>query len=152
MRCSLVLTVLFLTPISTLASTIWVPDHHSTIQAAILATGPGDEVIVRPGTYVECIDFQGKAITVRSEAGRLVTTIDGNQMGSVVSFVNGESASSRLEGFTITNGLGSAGPYSGTGAGVHCDSASPTLVGNEIAGNLGGEERPFAAATSRARS
>src|SRR5215468_9160868 len=38
-----------------------------TIQSAIDVATDGDTVIVAPGTYVENIDFKGKAITVSSE-------------------------------------------------------------------------------------
>jgi hypothetical protein len=39
---------------------------------------------VAPGTYVDNINFKKKAIKVMSEEGADVTTIDGNQSGSVV--------------------------------------------------------------------
>ena len=73
----------------------------------------GDEVVVRPGTYEERIDFLGKAITVRSEQGPDVTVIDGGSpsnpdRGSVVVFENGEGPDSVLDGFTLTNGTGTA--------------------------------------------
>ena len=55
------------------AATITVDDDgkadYSSIQAAIDAANNGDEIIVSPGTYVETIDFNGKAITVRSASG-----------------------------------------------------------------------------------
>jgi len=54
---------------------------------------------------VENIDFVGKDITVKSELGSAVTTIDGNNAGSVVTFQSGEDEFSVLEGFTLTNGI-----------------------------------------------
>ncbi len=82
-----------------------VPADHSTIQAAIDAAAPGDAIVVAAGTYSETIDFRGKAITVRSSAGPLLTIIDGaNSGGSVVTAISGEGPATILEGFTITGG------------------------------------------------
>lgn len=113
-------------------TTLYVPDDHPTIQAAINAAAAGDTVIVRPGTYVEHIYFLGKAITVKSEKGPEVTIVDGEDFGTVVSFMNGETEQAVLEGFTITNGDGRYG------GGVHCAHSSPTIVGNVITENEGG--------------
>jgi len=66
------------------AVTIHVPSAEPTIQAGINEAVDGDIVLVAPGTYVENIDFDYKAIEVRSESGPLLTTIDGNFSGSVV--------------------------------------------------------------------
>jgi hypothetical protein len=63
-------------------------------------------VRVAPGVYVENINFNGKAITVVSEAGPNVTTIDGNRVTTVVTFGSGEGPNSIIEGFTIRNGGG----------------------------------------------
>ena len=58
--------------VAVLADTITVhPDgpptaDYATIQAAIAAADDGDCITVEPGTYVENIDFLGKAITVQS--------------------------------------------------------------------------------------
>ncbi len=123
--------------ISTGAATIYVPDDHSTIQGAIDASANGDIVIVRPGTYVENIDFVGKAITVQSEQGVALTTIDGNQAGSVVVFRTGEDWNSRLDGFTTANGSGtffSSSFY--RGGGIYCAyGCAPIIENNTITGN-----------------
>jgi len=108
------------------ASTIHVPVDQSTIQAAINSAVNGDTVLVAPGTYVENINFQGKAITVTSEQGPAVTTIDGSLAGPVVEFVSGEGAGSALTGFTLTNGS----------IGVEISqSSSPTVTGNHVMNN-----------------
>jgi hypothetical protein len=86
--------------------TYYVPDDYPTIQQAIDASQYGYTIIVRAGTYTENVDFDGKAVTLRSEDGPENTVIDGNQVMSVVRFLNGEGPDSVLEGFTITNGSG----------------------------------------------
>jgi len=132
------------------AATIYVPDDYATIQEAINASVNGDTVIVRPGTYVENIDFIGKAITVKSGNGVDVTAIDGGNpvnpyFGSVVTFYNGEGASSVLEGFTITNGIGreecwSAGWWHRLGGGIFLTGASATIRNNIIEDNSASNE------------
>lgn len=115
---------------ATAAGATWyVPDDFATIQDAINASADGDTVIVRPGTYVENIDFMGKAITVMSWKGPDLTAIDGSKGGSVVTFNSGEGPDSTLTGFCITNGS------SAMGGGIYCKAASPTITGNIITAN-----------------
>ena len=114
------------------AATIRVPANMPTIQAAIDAAASGDTVLVSPGTYVEQIDFRGKAITVASESGPATTTINANGAGSVVTFRSGESRASVLTGFTVTGGFNLSG-----GGGILVSGSSPTIRGNDIAGNRG---------------
>lgn len=120
---------------------IYVPDHFSTIQGAINASVDGDSVIVRPGTYLENIDFIGKAITVKSERGAEFTVIDGGNPAnpdeaSVVYFRSCEDRDAVLSGFTITNGTGtSPAPYDNYGGGIYCMGSSPTITNNIISGN-----------------
>jgi len=97
---------------------IKVPSEQGTIQAAINAAAFGDTVLVAPGTYVENINFRGKAITVRSESGPQVTIIDGGNADSVVVFTSGERRDSVLNGFTLQNGRRVQGPVLGTARGI----------------------------------
>ncbi|MHC5210908.1 MAG: right-handed parallel beta-helix repeat-containing protein, partial [Planctomycetota bacterium] len=114
-------------------------DPFCTIQVGISAAMHGDIVLVMPGTYVENIDFMGKAITVKSSDGPASTIIDGNKSGSVVTFDKLEGKDSVLEGFTITNGSGKTTPYaSRAGGGIYCESSSPTIRHNVIKGNAVG--------------
>ena len=140
MRLALILIAVLLLSTFAIAQTTWyVPDDFPAgIQAALsdsMVTS-GDTIIVRPGTYVENIDFVGKAIAVKSEQGASVTTIDGNQAGSVVTFKSGEGLDSLIEGFTITNGTGTVDPDGyPSGGGIYCLNSSPTICKNVITNN-----------------
>ena len=104
--------------------TIFVPNDYSTIQAAIDAASNGAVVLVDEGTYLENINFRGKAITVTSkyivdgdETHIQNTIIDGSNpayadSGSVVTFNSGEDSNSVICGFIITGGSGTIG-YNG---------------------------------------
>ncbi|MFC1889762.1 right-handed parallel beta-helix repeat-containing protein [Thermodesulfobacteriota bacterium] len=118
-------------------ATIRVPAEQSTIQAAIELAVDWDLVLVAPGTYDETVDFLGKAIIVRAEEGPVGTIIDGGEGASVVTFANGETLGSVIEGFTITKGSGTPDPYGPTtfGGGIYCLEASPKIIGCVIAGN-----------------
>ncbi len=110
-------------------ATISVPGDYGTIQEAIDGAIALDTIIVGAGTYVENIDFAGKAITVRSAEGAELTIIDGSLAGATATFANGEGSDSILDGFTITNGR------SADGGGIYCHYASPTIVNNKVWGN-----------------
>ncbi len=115
----------------------------ATIQHGIDVAGDGDTVLVHPGVYEENINFVGKNITVGSllvttgdEDYILQTVIDGNRNGHVVTFANGEDATARLSGFTITNGYASDTSAPGNrGGGVFCLDSSPTLTHLKVSGN-----------------
>ncbi len=94
----------------------------ATIQAAITASSNGDTVFVAAGTYPEHIDFQGKAVALRSTHGPEATVIDGGGTDRVVTCTSGEGNDTLLEGFTITNGVGLYG-----GGGMYCSASSPTV-------------------------
>jgi hypothetical protein len=103
------------------AGTIHVYPNES-LQAAINGALPGDEIVVHPGAYHELIDFSGKAITVRSSNGPDVTTIDGQQRGTVVMCCAGEGPDTVLDGFTIVGGSGIP-----NGGGMLIQAGSPTV-------------------------
>ncbi|UCG61058.1 MAG: hypothetical protein JSV52_12115, partial [Candidatus Zixiibacteriota bacterium] len=137
------------------AATINVPSDQPTIQAGISAAFAGDTVMVSPGTYVENVSFDGKAIVVISSDGPEVTTIQGaasassldvpgevdssgtsptdfgtDAISATVRFINSEPKGAVLCGFTITGGNSS---------GIYCDiNSSPTILNNIITGNMGG--------------
>lgn len=137
------------------------PADFSSIQGAINAASNGDEIVVRPGRYKETLNFLGKSLTVRSEAGPSATTVYLEGETRVV-LLNGNST---LRGFTIAGGRartgggilvsggvqpvieanvirdnvaardGSAFPAFGGGIAVEA-SASPVITRNVLAGNL----------------
>jgi nitrous oxidase accessory protein NosD len=112
---------------------IRVPGDNPTIQSAIDGASAGDTVLVAPGTYVENINFRGKAITVVSEQGPEVTIIDGNFAGPVVTFTSGEGRGSVLRGFTLQRGDATGQVLEG--GGVRIDGSSPTIEANIITNN-----------------
>jgi hypothetical protein len=112
---------------------IRVPLDTPTIQGAIDVAAAGDSVLVAPGTYVENINFHGKAITVESEQGAQATIIDGNLAGPVVTFTSGEGRASILRGFTLQRGDASGQVLEG--GGVRIDGSSPIIQANIITNN-----------------
>ena len=141
----LVLSILLCSGI-TFADTINVPGDQPTIQAGIDASVDGDIVLVQPGTYVENINFAGKAVilgslfyTTQDISYISQTIIDGNQDGSVVTFESEEDSISILSGFTITNGQGGGSYPDWTGGGITCiNYSSPSLENVTITGNSAG--------------
>jgi len=79
MRSLFITAIVLVFPVIAVSATIHVPPDQPTIQAGIDVAVGGDTVLVAPGTYVENIDFKGKAITVTSEQGADVTVIDGGK-------------------------------------------------------------------------
>lgn len=131
-------------------------DAFTSIQDAIdvASSNGGDTIFIAEGTYYESIDFDGKAIILRSTAPEdsnvvAATIIDANDPNvNVVTFASGEDANSSLHGLTVTGG--SAGIYcagnvsplitrcriiNNEGYGVDCNTASPSILYSTINGN-----------------
>jgi len=101
----------------------------NTVQAGIDAAQPGDEVWVAATNYFENLTlkagvalyggFRGDetALDQRSWAQQ-VTILDGRQSNSVVIIQEGATNTTRIDGFTIRNGLALAG------GGIYCSNAS----------------------------
>ncbi|MFH1999343.1 MAG: right-handed parallel beta-helix repeat-containing protein [Planctomycetota bacterium] len=131
MRTSTLLLAVLLFPCLAFSATLNVPGDYATIQEAIVAAQTDDVVLVSPGIYSENIDFLGKAITVKSAQGALLTLVNGGRLDSTVKFISGEGPGTVLEGFTITNGAADFG------SGIRCEnSSSPTINNNIITANV----------------
>jgi outer membrane protein assembly factor BamB len=146
MKRVILIAFLFLSFFTSFAAgrTIYVGDNKqpdfTNIQAAINAANGGDTVLVADGIYTGQgnlnIDFEGKAITVRSQNGPQSCVIDCNRQSRGFYFHSGEYKNSVLDGFTIMNG------YAPDGGGIHCYTSSPTItnciINNNMAGYYGG--------------
>ncbi len=123
-----------------------------TIQHGIDSSTNGDAVIAQQGTYVENIDFLGKAITVRGSDPNnwqtvAATIINGNGSWGAVVFYWGETSSSVLEGITVTNentaiDCGDDGSpiirrciIENSGDGITCSYGNPIIINNIVRNN-----------------
>lgn len=106
-----------------------------SIQEAIEVAKTGATVVVRDGTYWECIDFMDKAITVTgfepesAEAVCHFPVIHGNGEGPVVTFLSNDHPEATLTGFVITGG------YGDRAGGIYCGGSCPTIAHCLIVGN-----------------
>ncbi|KPJ68424.1 MAG: hypothetical protein AMJ43_00355 [Coxiella sp. DG_40] len=117
----------------------YVPEGYPNIQAAINACKDFDTVIVAPGRYSGSgnynINPNGKSITVRSTNPSdsdtvKATVIDCEGKGHGFVFYTGETANTKVSGFTITKG------YALLGGGIYCSNNSSPLISNcVISGN-----------------
>jgi hypothetical protein len=137
-----------------------------TIQAGVDSAAPGDTVLVAPGTYTRVeaserrnfVNFRGRDVVVRSEAGAAATIIDVNASPSdpYRGFFIGtqEGPGAVLDGFTIVNGYMGLLPglvtepdpkarlprprHDLSAGGVKCQDSSPTIR-NLVIENCGSE-------------
>ncbi|MFC1572625.1 right-handed parallel beta-helix repeat-containing protein [Candidatus Eisenbacteria bacterium] len=125
----------------------WIPYHvcpdgsgdFLTIQEAIDAAVDGDTILLCcdqlfMGDGNRDIDFQGKAITVRSACGdpeRCVINCEADSLNRHRGFWfhSGEDSTSILEDLQIAGGLAPGEPWSQRfGSGIFCDSSSPRFT------------------------
>jgi hypothetical protein len=130
--CFVALVFIILSSTTAFGAVIRVPGDYSTIQGGIDAASNGDTVSVADGTYVglgnKDLDFNGKAITVKSDNGPENCVIDCEGNGRGFYFHSDETQSSVLNGFTIING------QADYGGGIKCNE-SPRIINCKIIGN-----------------
>jgi len=120
------------------------PADFNNIQAAIDDSDVvhGDTILVYPGTYTENIRFNGKDVILTSTEPtdpNIVadTIIDGNRLGSTVTFLGSEAPSCLLSGFTITGGQNLSLGGGVNGLGTHATISYCNITDN-IGKNGGG--------------
>ncbi|MFH1746066.1 MAG: right-handed parallel beta-helix repeat-containing protein [Planctomycetota bacterium] len=106
---------------------------YTTIQEALVDACNGDQIVVCDGTYTgpgnRDIDFLGKAVTVRSANGPGNCIIDCENLGIGFYFGSGETQTSVLDGFMITQAEGM------DGGAIICFGGSPTIINCVLTGN-----------------
>ncbi len=98
--------------------TVHVPVDYTTIQAAIDGALDWDTILVAPGTYSGDVDFLGKSIVMRSEAGAAFTILQSSE----VHFTSGEDTTSIIDGFGIT----------GRVHGIYISQSSPIVMNCDV--------------------
>jgi hypothetical protein len=126
--------ILLLTARVSTAATLHVPGDYGTIQAALNAAAPGDNVLVASGTYAENL-IMPSGVILESVSGAQSTILQGTGGASVIRCVS-VNANTVIRGFTIQGGTGTP-QFNGTyGGGIQCWSgASPRIEENEIKQN-----------------
>lgn len=107
---------------------------YVTIQEAINAADPGDEITVEPGTYNENVFINKENITLTSQGAVIIQAADPNK-NAVSITANG----AKISGFTIT---GASGHYHDSSknleigySGIHIEANNCSITNNELKGN-----------------
>ncbi len=130
-RTLLSIFIILLVYTSVLSKVIHVPGDSATIQAGINGAVDGDTVLVADGVYIGSGNYDiflyGKGILLASEHGAASTTIecgfDSLQYHRGFILDNGETTSTRIDGFTIH---GAKSNYQNGGA-IYCNNSSPII-------------------------
>ena len=114
---------------------------YPSIQDALDAAAPGTVIKLQDGTYSgqgnRDIDFEGKAVTVRShnrDPGMCLIDAGGSELAPHrgVLFTSSETSETVLQDVWLTGAW-----TEGEGGGIYCLDASPTITGCVIEGNTG---------------
>ena len=108
----------------------------TSIQEALNAAAEGDTITVEDGTYTgplnRNLDFFGRAVVLRSASGPGECIIDCEGQSRGITFNDGETASTIVDGFRIVNGYV---PGEGRGGGVYIELGSSPTIRNCIIEN-----------------
>ncbi|MFH1680485.1 MAG: right-handed parallel beta-helix repeat-containing protein [Candidatus Eisenbacteria bacterium] len=130
MRRAAAVLLCLLAPVSALSGVLRVPESHETIQAAVDAAGPGDTVLVAPGTYVENVAIKMKdGLALIGEEGWEKTVIDGDSKNSVV-YADSNSGTLVFSGLTLK-----AGDAKLNGGGLAVRKTATVVRGCRFVGN-----------------
>jgi len=145
-RILLALVALVPLTLSGYTQIIHVPTDQPSIQAGIDSASAGDTILVAEGTYLENINFRGKAITVASQflldgdtSHIPKTIIDGSEpvhpdSGSTVTMILARDTTSVLCGFTIQGGTGT-GPLPGIFGWTARNGGGIIMAGGKVINN-----------------
>ncbi len=105
-----IFVLLILSQAEVFAETIYVPDDHLTIQAAVDAASPDDTIIVIDGAYIENVEID-KSLTIKSENGAEKTIVQAanseyHVFDVIADYVN-------ISGLTIMGARGKRGSIAG---------------------------------------
>jgi uncharacterized repeat protein (TIGR01451 family) len=95
-------------------------ENYTTIQDAVNAAGSGDTIIVRDGTYTENVDVNVEGLTIKSEHGAAVTTVQAADPNDPVFNISSDYVS--ISEFTVRN---ANGPWS---SGIHLWNAEHCTI------------------------
>ena len=115
----LLLGLVLAAPRPALATRIFVPRQHKTIQKAIDAASPGDTVWVGPGVYRGPIVMK-KRLTLFADQGPDTTVLDGGDSVRVLQIEGVKNAA--VVGFTIRRG------HANSGGGIACVADTAIMI------------------------
>ena len=134
-----VFAILVFAPGIVRATVIRVPEDYPKVQLAIDVANSGDTVLVAGGRYAPSTNGEAFPINMKNGvrllgAGAETCTLDAERTNRVIYCSGISDATTRIEGFTITNGEFTEWP--GRGGGIMCIHSSLIITNNVITGNI----------------
>jgi len=102
----------------------------TTLGEAIAMAPARASIQVCPGVYQERLSIDGKPLWIIGTAGAAETILDAGAAGSAVTVRGTAAPGLKLQGFTIR-----AGATPATGAGIHCEGSTLSLLADVVTGN-----------------